>query len=370
MPRTVKFVCALLISVSVLCAPEAGFAGGSPKPLVSPGLREHAKLKMLWNNELPVKKNENLDRLLLFGNHLYAVTDRNFMLSLNQKNGNIIFGKTIEAAGLPITGMRLYDNDLMYVTSDSKLVQVNARSGIVVNTTDVGFSVACPVARNSSYFYIAGTDKRLHAIHADNKVQAFEVAAENDSMITSVIADESFVIFATVAGNIICITPDGPRRLWQFDAAGAIAGPIIRDGLSLFFACDDTNVYRVDMLGSPENRQLMWKHQTAAILEDAPVVTQDVVYQYVKGKGLTAINKQTGSTLWQVPGGVDLLTEAKNRAYVITNIRTLVVMDNVKAKKLYTVNFAEVSKHASDTTGDKIYIADNRGRIACLQPVK
>ncbi len=74
--------------------------------------------------------------------------------------------------------------------------------------------------------------------------------------------------------------------------------------------------------------------------------------------------------MWQVPGGIDLLTEASNKAYVITNRRTLVVMDNVRAKKLYTVNLTGVTKHASNIKDDKIYIADNLGRIACLQPVE
>jgi len=371
MLKTVRLAIALLVSVSALSVAQSGFVESSNlKPLVSPELLKYAKLKMLWDNVFPIQKNEKLDRLLLFDNYFYALTNRNFMLSMNQKNGNIRFEKTIEATGLPITGLRLYDNELMYVNSDSKLVQINAQTGNVITTTNVGFSVACPVARNSKYFYIAGTDKRLHALHADNKVQAFEVAAENDSAITSVIADENFVIFATEAGNIICIAPDKPLRLWQFNAAGAIVGSPVRDGMSLFFACKDTNVYRVDMVGPPENDRLIWMYQTAAILEDAPVVTQDIVYQHVKGKGLSAINKQTGTALWQVPGGVDLLTETAKKAYVITNIRTLVVMDNVKAKKLYSVNFAEVSKYVSNTMDDKIYIADNLGRIACLQPVK
>ncbi len=371
MLKMVRFRIVLLLSVSALWITQSSFADqNSSKPLISPELLKHARLKMLWDNELPIKKNESLDRLLLFGNRIYAVSDRNFVLSLNQKNGKIIFGRTIEPAGLPITGVKLYDNELMYVSSNSKLVQINAQSGIVLKTTDVGISVNCPVARNSSYFYLAGTDKRLHAIHAENKVQAFEVAAENDSMITSVTADENFVLFATAAGNIISIAPDLPRRLWQFDASKAIAGPIIREGMSLFFASKDTNVYRVDMVGLPEKRRLAWKYQTAAVLDEAPRVTQEIVYQHVKGKGLTAINKNTGSPLWQVPGGIDLLTEAGNRAYVITNTRTLVVMDNVKAKELYEVNFAGVSKHVSNITDDKIYIADNLGRIACLQPVE
>jgi outer membrane protein assembly factor BamB len=369
MLKTVRFGITLLVSVSALFITQTGFAdSNSSKPLVSPELLKHAKIKILWENELPIKKNEKLDRLLLFGNHLYVISDRNFILSLNQKNGNIIFGKTIESAGLPVTGLKLYDNELLYVSSDSKLLQMDAQSGVVLKTTDVGFSVCCPVARNSSYFYLAGTDKRLHVIHAENKVQAFEVAAENESMITSVIADEDSALFATNAGNIICIEPFLPRRLWQFDASGAIAGSIIIDGMSLFFACKDTNVYRVDMVGLPVRTRLIWKHQTAAVLEDAPIVTQGIVYQHVKGKGLTAIDKNTGSALWQVPGGLNLLTETGNKAYVITNTRTLVVMDNVTAKKLYTVNFAEVSKHVSNTTDDKIYIADVHGRIACLQP--
>jgi hypothetical protein len=74
--------------------------------------------------------------------------------------------------------------------------------------------------------------------------------------------------------------------------------------------------------------------------------------------------------LWQVPGGIDLLTEAGNKAYIITDTGTLVVMDNIKAKKLYSVNLVGVTKHTSNLTDDKIYFADNLGRIACLQPVE
>jgi hypothetical protein len=45
-------------------------------------------------------------------------------------------------------------------------------------------------------------------------------------------------------------------------------------------------------------------------------------------------------------------------------------MDNVSAKKLYSVNFAQVSRYAANITDSKIYIANEQGRIACLQPVE
>jgi len=360
----------LLVVVLALSVGQNGFAAASnPRPLVSPELLKHAKLKILWENELPIKKNERLERLLMLDNRIYAISNHNYMVSLNKKNGNIIFGRTIAPAGLPIAELNPYGDELLSVDG-SRLIQLDANTGIELKTMDAGFSIVCPAARNSSYIYLGGVDKRLHVLRAEDRVQAFEVAAENESLVTSIAAEDNFVVFATAAGNIICIAPDKPVRLWQFDASKAIAGPIVREGLSLFFASKDTNVYRVDFVGLPERKRLIWKHQTAAVLEEAPRVTAGIVYQPVRGKGLTAIDKDTGALLWSVPGGVDLLAEAGSKAYVITKTRTLMVMDNFKAKKLYTVNFAGVSKHISNITDENIYIADDRGRAACLQPIE
>lgn len=337
--------------------------------LVSPELLEQANLKILWENELPIKKAESLEHLLILGNRLYAISDRNYMVSLNRENGNMIFGRIVAPGGLRLTGLVLYGDKLISIAG-TKLIEIDPDSGVVTKSVNVGFSMNCPAAYNSLYLYLSGVDRRLHTLRAKDKVQIFEVAAENESMITSIIADENFVIFTTAAGNVISIAPDRPRKLWQFDTAGGIAGPIVRDQQRLFFASKDTNVYRVDMVGLPEKKRLVWKYQTAGVLDKAPRVTPEAVYQYVRGKGVTAIDKENGKFMWSVPGGVDLLAQEKNKAYVITKNRTLVVMDNISAKKLYSVNFAEVSRYTANIADSKLYIADKDGRIACLQPVE
>jgi hypothetical protein len=360
----------LLTGLMVLFAMQNSPAAGSnPRPLVSHELLKHAKLKILWENELPIEKNESLERLLMLNNRLYAISNRNYLIYLDKKNGNIIFGRNIAPASFPIVEFNPYSDELLSVDG-SRLIQIDAQSGIKIKEMDAGFGITCPAARNSTYIYLAGVDNRLHVFRAEDRVEMFEVAADNGSLITSVLAEENFVIFGTAAGNIISFAPDTPQRLWQFDASKAIAGPIVKDGTSLFLASKDTNVYRVDIVGLPERKRLVWKYQTAAVLEEAPRVTQGIVYQHVHGKGLTALDRGTGMLLWSVPGGIDLLAETGNKAYVITKTGTLAVMDNVKEKKLYTVNFADVSKHVSNITDDKIYIADNLGRIACLQPVE
>ena len=341
-------------------------AEDSERWLVSPRLLKSAGLEILWENELPIKKGESLKKLFILGERIYALSDRNYMISLDRQKGNIIFSRTIAPAGVPIGGLELYEDELIFVTGNT-LTEMNAKSGEEVGTKRIEYGIECPVARNRSYFYLGGSDGRLHILREKDRVQTFEAAASNDSMITSITADEDFVVFATDAGNVISMVPGEPRRLWQFDAGAAIAGPIVRDGMSLFFASRDTNVYRVDVIG-PMTRRLVWKYQMPGVLDRAPSVTEEVVYQYVRGKGLTAINKESGKLIWSLPQGLELLAEADGKAYVITKDRTLVVMDNVKAGKLYTVNFALVSRYVGNAADPRIYISDENGRVACLRP--
>ena len=358
----------LLVSLLVLCNAERDIAAeGNSWWLVSPELLKHAKLEIVWQTQLLLEQGESLRDLHILGNRIYALSNRNYIVSLDRGKGGVIFDRPFAPIGLPIVGLELYNDELFSIVG-SELVEINLEFGTERSAKLLGFGSVCPPARNSSYFYLSGTDGRIHTLRAEDKVQVFEVAADNDSMITSIIADENFVVFGTEAGNVVSITPDGPRRLWQFDAAAGIAGPIVRDKKSLFFASKDTNVYRVDIV-DVSKRKFVWKVQMPAVLDRAPRVTREVVYQYVRYKGLAAINRESGKLMWEVPGGVDLLAEAAGKAYVIAKGR-LVVMDNKKAKPLYSVNFAGVSKYAANMADSKIYIADKAGRIACLKPIE
>jgi len=337
--------------------------------LVSRKLLEHARLKIQWETKLPIRATERLERLFILGNHIYALSDHNYVVSLNKETGHEIFSQSFAPAGYTMLGLELYkdelDKDELISIIGNSLVEINPEFGTEFRSKSLGFGVTCPAARNSSYFYLAGVDKRLRVLRAKDKVELFKVGAEK--IITSVIADDDFVVFSTDAGNVISMRPDKPNRLWQFEAGDGIVGPMLRDGESLFVASKDTYVYKLNL---QHGRTPVWKYQTGGILDVSPRVTREVVYQYVRYRGLSAIDKNSGALIWQLPEGVDLLAEANGKAYVITNAGTLVVMDNKKAKRLYLVNFARVSKYATNVTDSKIYIADEAGRIACLRPVK
>jgi outer membrane protein assembly factor BamB len=334
--------------------------------LLAPQLLRHADLQPVWQQNLPLKKGEKLEPMVILGDRLYIRTDQNYMWSLDRTKGNVVFSRSVSPHGRPVLGLTSYGNRLITVIGN-QLVELDELTGEERRVSDLELSIIAPVVRNSQFFYVSAADRRLHVLRAKDLVQIFEVAAGNDALITSVMADDNTVVFGTSKGNLVAFMPDAPRKLWQFDAPEPLAGPVVRDNNSFYFASTDTNVYRVDAV-DVRTSSLLWKHQTEAILDRPPLLTGEFVYQYARGRGLTAIAKQTGQTTWSLPEGVDLLAEAGNKSYVLTGLRTLVVMDNATGRRICSVNFAPIVYHSANTIDARIYVADETGRVVCLEP--
>ncbi|UCD48726.1 MAG: PQQ-binding-like beta-propeller repeat protein [Phycisphaerales bacterium] len=358
----------LLVGGLFLMVPAAGVGGEVAPCVVSDQLLEYAQLTRVWQASLPMKKGESLEAMAVLGRRLYVRSSQNYAWSFDRDNGRAVFSQPLARPGFPLLGWSAYDNQLISVI-DNRLVEFDQDSGLRERVSDLELSVVAPPVRNSRFYYVSAADRRLHVLRARDMVQIFEVSAWNESAISSILANEDEVVFGTDAGNLIAMKADAPTKLWQFDAAEAMAGPVVRDGRSFYFANKDTNVYRVDATGVGA-ATLVWRHQTEAILDRPPRVTPGAVYQYALGRGLTAIDKPSGEAIWFLPEGVDLLAETGGRAYVITKSNTLAVMDNRQGKLLYSMNLAAVIAHAANTVDGMIYIADNRGRIVCLQPVR
>jgi len=359
----------LLAAIQLLwLGAAAARAQDTSQSLISKDLLDHARLTLVWQNTLPVKQAEKLEMMTLLDKRLYIRTDRNYTWAIDTNDGKVAFSRSIAPAHFPILGWTSYADRLICVI-DNQLAELDINNGLQRRVTDLELSIVAPPVRNSRFFYISAADKRLHVFRAKDMVRVFKVAAANDSLVTTILADEQTVVFGTDAGNLIAFMADAPRKLWEFKAVEAIAGPVVRDGNSFYFADADTQLYKVDAV-EPTKAVLAWRCQMEAVLDRPPLVTAGAVYQYAHKRGLTAIDKQSGKILWSLPEGADLLAESDAKAYVITESNTLAVMDNATGRKLYWVNFAPVTSYATNTTDGRIYVSDPQGHVVCLKPVQ
>jgi outer membrane protein assembly factor BamB len=338
-----------------------------PQPgelLVSTDSLSQADLEIDFSYVVPVEPSEKLKYFDIIDGRLYTVTGRNYLVSLDRKNVNPVYSWQLAPPASIFTGLKKYD-DHLYSIVGADLVSLDPQDGKRRLNQFLGFGPVCAPARNKDFYYVPGTDQRVHVMNVSGMVHVFDVSANDNGAVVWVGAEDNFVAFATDAGTLAAMTPDGPDQLWRFKAAAAINAPVVYDGSRFIFSSEDAYVYALSRTG-----QLLWKYLTPAILDRSPGVTQNYVYQYVEDRGLLAINKANGELAWRLPEGIDLLAENANLVYIVAGQKKLVVFDNKKQVVLYEVDIPDVTKWVSNTIDARIYLADDTGRIACIKPIK
>ena len=327
-------------------------------------LLNQAGLKTVWQNTIALNPKEKVQKVTLLGEYIYILTDSNYLFCLDRNTGRLSFATSAATPKLPVFEPAVYKGTA-YLVAANNLIVANIEQGAELCRNRIPFPVFAAAAVNASHLYVPGTDKCLHVMDPNGRQEFFKANADNVSGITSVFATESSVFFATDRGNVICMNPAEPKRLWEFkEAVGAIMAPltIAKDGL--YVSSKDTNLYKLNAASG----DLIWKFHTGSALTASAKVVEGTVYQYAEGKGLYAVDANSGKSLWLLSDTVGLLAQDGDKAYLFDKNRTCIVMDNKQVKKIYTINFAPVTGFATNVDDARIYIIEDKN-VSCIQPV-
>jgi len=343
-------------------------AAGQGQLLVAPQLLDAAGLAVDWQLHLALSEVEVVEEMFVFDEYLLMMTDHNYLFCIDREKGTIYFEYQLAPAGLPVYRPQYYDGKFWFVVGNELLV-VNPHAGTVPKPrklTVVGSGATSAAMRNRSHLYIAGSDRRVHALVADEYWQRFSASAEDHSLINSLVCDDDFVAFTTDAGNVVCMSPSdhNPEEYWQRDLIDRIDAPIVRDGKWLYVSVESGKVHQLSIAAGVDG----WKEpfQTGAALVDSVITGRKLLYQYAGLKGFYAIDKSTGGGLWQLKNAIGLLSEDGASSYVFARPSMLIRMDNAGAKKVYSVNLAGVTRFASNTIDSKMYISNDKGKVMAV----
>lgn len=356
----VLFIFLILVGFGFVSAGKADNCIG--ELMFSPELLDEAGLRTVWESRVSLIAGERISNIWQLGSNIYVLTSRNYLTCISKEVGNIRFARQIAAAGQPVFEPTL-ENDKLTFLAGNKIVELDPNLGSIKSQFGLdGFAASGGHASNSMYYYIPGSDNRLHVIERDSQLTIFKGTADDESLITSVVASDAFVTFGTATGQVVCMSPLSPEKFWQFSAVGPITAPLVRNGGYIYVSARDTNLYKISVTGGG----LEWKFRSGGKLLKSARVTETTVYQSAQFKGLAAVDDRNGKEIWVMADGRDLLMEAEGRAYVITDERTLRIMDNETAEEVKTVNFKPVSAYVINSDDSRIYVGSAGGSIGCL----
>jgi len=223
--------------------------------------------------------------------------------------------------GATIITAPAYDNDNVYVgTSDGRIVAMKFSDGSDVWTVQTDGGIWSSPCVYDSVVYVGSAEGNLYAINGRTGTVLWTFNAGNAIMTPPVVVD-SIVYFAG-SGKFFAVNRLTERKIWEYVSGGMIECKPAISGDYIIFGSWDRYVHKLNRFTGA--LAWKWNKQTSFYYAPGscwPVVTSDKVFVTDPMKNLTAINLETGATIWESGGTPQSwesigISEDKSRVYV------------------------------------------------------
>jgi outer membrane protein assembly factor BamB len=182
--------------------------------------------------------------------------------------------------------------DIYCLSLDGKKLW-EAKSGDRVNGAPA-IGVAIPGQSPSAF--VSGCDAQLRAIDVETGKERY--AKELGALCPgspALLPDR--IVIGTDGGKVVCMSPDGEKKLWEFEGVqnGAMvySSPAVADGVAVV-GTRDRNVYGLELATGKK----LWAFSTRGEVDSSPVIAGGRVYVGSKDKRLYVIDLKTGKEIW------------------------------------------------------------------------
>ncbi len=327
--------------------------------IVAPGLLSGADLKLDWQNDVPLAVGEKINHVVVAKEYLYIITELNTVICYERITGSLRFVKQLARPNLPMMRPSEYEGALYAVIGD-ELWKLDPKSATVSLRQKLVNSAVCPVIFSGENMYVAGLDNRISCYDSNENWLKFQVTADNDSRITSVVVEDEFMWFATAKGNVHCASAYDTTKHWSFNVSSRIIGDIVKSDKFIYVSSEDTVLYKINALTGA----LVWKAHLGSALTSSAIVYDDIVCQQSNLNGTYGIDVQSGRILWQEPNGKSFVARDERNIYIFTSDNLLSIIDNRLGKSIMKVNFSPVSLCGKNVHDGNIYVLGSSGKLA------
>lgn len=340
------------------------FAGRADEDYL-PAEELDGSLKRYWQLQLPCDPGWILRDLYLVDDQLYAAGEDGYVYAIDAATGAIRWGKQITRSGYRVWRPCHAGDRTIFVTPAS-VSQYDRRYGRPLRRFDLRFPAAGPAASDGVYFYVGGLDRRFYAFHVDQDFETWKFVTAGPAPGAAAVENGALYVASEDGGVYSCTS--GRLRRWIVRTSGANSANVAVDGSGVYVASQDRSLY----LFEKNTGGRRWRARLSSPLDEPPVTTPEVAYQYSKDDGVVALEVGARAdeerARWTLPEGRSLLTVHEKKAYVLSTTGEILVVDErggAITQRILAPGFTVFAPSPANAT---VYVASSDGRIFCARP--
>ena len=378
---SLKAVIALVLSTVLVGAGSGGCAGGNRnkgKATEGPVAVPANSFVRHWTNDLKLGAKDGVDELHLGEDVVFAYTKGDLVYAVGRSGGDLRYLAQPDVSGGVLHAPLVLGERVIFPSGST--VDVFNNRGRLVRTVALEKSVTTGAVGSGNIIYVGlahtgGTGVMASIdITKPYHVTNWELMAYGPIHSTPAMFDRVIYVGGE-DGRLYAVTEER-GQVWAleggvgfFATQGKFLSDIIVDDFGVYASNTDSKLYCLDRA----NGHIKWQYYAARPLKTAPVVTATMVYQYVDGSGIVAIDKTNGTfnraPRWTVKNAVQVLSEDQGHTYLRRRDNTLMAVDKASGDVVFTSKKHPLGVFATNTKDAMIYGASRGGSIWAVRPV-
>ncbi len=386
---------ALLLLVVLIVVALAGCQADKPvspaKPAAGPSAMSQAGLQVYWERQLALASGERAVKLWVMDENIYFLTDQKTLIAMDAKTGLVkwqtvvtykaerVFAPThfddmhlpkkvgtVEDIKTPPGRASLRKFDALLINTLSSMKVIDRATGEIIRDIRFrSFSAVNRGATDGERFYVAGSDKQLHAVALLPAVRVWSHELGARILAPAQCDEDGRVLVATILGQLQCLSADGyGKRRWGIKFASPITAPMAVDDGQVYVASQDGRTYALAANGG---RELWLPVQTPGRPAGGVLAGKSTIYVSSRPGGVTAIDRASGKIRWNVPTGQAILAVIDGKVYLQDQARNLLAIQAKGGLASDKVPLGRYELFATNISAPAIYVATKNGKLTCIR---
>lgn len=355
----------IALGIAALSCLSAGEPCRAESGLISNVQAERAGLVRAWFSQAQLDRTRyRVERALLDSDQLFVLTTAGTIHAMDAETGRTLWVTRVGNPDYPSLGPTV-NAEMVGVVNGSTVIILDRKDGREKMSRQLGGGPGGGPAMGEEYVYIPLFTGKLEAYSLlEPKASVWYYASAGRSFEAASATTDS-ITWPTDRGYLYVANNMAQGVRYRFEGSGQLnPHPSAAKG-RLYASSTNGYVYALDELTG----QQIWRYSAGPSVSRSPLLVAGRAFVSTEEPALHAISADTGEGLWQARGIDQLVGVSEKRAYGITPIGDLVVMDVMNGVPLGSVRTSTATHGVVNASTDRLYLVSETGLVQCLHEI-